>query len=472
MFAGFPPDMRLWPRSLRGQLLLAIAIALFVAQGVGALLLYRAQAERREDALVNSAAFRLAGAVERMDGAPDRLREHWLRDGGRAGHWRFRVRVADASPQRVGEPRQRDAERALAKVLAREGVELAETVVVERRVADDLVTQRWIAARGEHRFGGGGMRSNQVVIAAIRRPDGRWLHARVPIPPGAREPPGGMLLQTLLIYAVLVGAVALVLRRIVRPLAALTQRMERFAGTRDIGPPLTPQGPDDIRSLIVAHNALESRIVALLDEKDVMLGAIGHDLKTPLAALRVRIESVEDDTERGRMAETIADIVRSLDDILTLARVGRPTDAPEPTELAALAASVAEEYEDLGAPVTLGETSRVVVSARGSWLRRGLRNLIDNGVRYGTRVRVSVAREGAFAVLRVEDDGPGIPPGEIARMLEPFTRLEASRNSATGGAGLGLTLARAIAEQHGGTLDLTNRRDGAGLIATVRLPLS
>ena len=464
--------MRLWPRSLRGQLLLAIAIALFVAQAVGTLLLYRAQAERREDALVNSAAFRVAGAVERMDGAPDRLRESWLRDGGREGRWRFRVRVADASPQRTGEPRQRDAERALAKVLMREGVELAETVVIERRVADDLVTQRWIAARGEHRFGGGGMRSNQVVIAAIRRPDGRWLHARVPIPPGTREAPGGMLLQTLLIYAVLVGAVALVLRRIVRPLAALTQRMERFAGTRDIGPPLTPQGPDDIRSLIVAHNALESRIVALLDEKDVMLGAIGHDLKTPLAALRVRIESVEDDTERGRMAATIADIVRSLDDILTLARVGRPTDAPEPTELAALAASVAEEYEDLGAPVTLGETSRVVVSARASWLRRGLRNLIDNGVRYGTRVRVSVAREGAFAVLRVEDDGPGIPPGEIARMLEPFTRLEASRNSATGGAGLGLTLARAIAEQHGGTLQLTNRPGGVGLIATVRLPLS
>ena len=463
--------MRLWPRSLRGQLLLAIAIALFVAQGVGTLLLYRAQAERREDALVNSAAFRLAGAVERMDGAPDRLRELWLRDGGRDGRWRFRVRVADASPQRTAEPRQRDAERALAKVLTREGVEHSEAVVIERRVADDLVTQRWIAARGEHRFGGGGMRSNQVVIAAIRRPDGRWLHARVPIPPGAREPPGGMLLQTLLIYAVLVGAVALVLRRIVRPLAALTQRMERFAGTRDIGPPLTPQGPDDIRSLIVAHNALESRIVALLDEKDVMLGAIGHDLKTPLAALRVRIESVEDDTERGRMAETIADIVRSLDDILTLARVGRPTDAPEPTELAALAASVAEEYEDLGAPVTLGETSRVAVSARASWLRRGLRNLIDNGVRYGTRVRVSVAREGAFAVLRVEDDGPGIPPGEIARMLEPFTRLEASRNSATGGAGLGLTLARAIAEQHGGTLELTNRPEGVGLIATVRLPL-
>jgi signal transduction histidine kinase len=95
-------------------------------------------------------------------------------------------------------------------------------------------------------------------------------------------------------------------------------------------------------------------------------------------------------------------------------------------------------------------------------------------LRYGTRARVSLAREGGFAVLRIEDDGPGIPEEDIARMLEPFTRLEASRNSATGGAGLGLTLARAVAEQHGGALRLANRPGAkgiGGLVASVSLPL-
>ena len=112
-----------------------------------------------------------------------------------------------------------------------------------------------------------------------------------------------------------------------------------------------------------------------------------------------------------------------------------------------------------------------ILPARATWLRRLLRNLIDNALRYGTNARVSLAREGGMAVIRIEDDGPGIPEAQIARMLEPFTRLEASRNSGTGGAGLGLTLARAVAEQHGGALRLDNRPGGKGLIASVSLPV-
>jgi signal transduction histidine kinase len=135
---------------------------------------------------------------------------------------------------------------------------------------------------------------------------------------------------------------------------------------------------------------------------------------------------------------------------------------------------VAEEYEDRGEPVELGDTQRVALLLRATWLRRALRNLIDNAVRYGHRARVSLVAEGRTAVVRIEDDGAGIPEGEIAAMMEPFTRGESSRNRGTGGAGLGLTLARAIAEQHGGTLTLLNRtEDGkpAGLVAELRLPL-
>jgi signal transduction histidine kinase len=158
-----------------------------------------------------------------------------------------------------------------------------------------------------------------------------------------------------------------------------------------------------------------------------------------------------------------------------LARVGRPSDPLESTELSALVADVVGEYEDMGEDVTLGDATRMVMPLRATWLRRALRNLVSNALRYGRRARVSLHREGDEAVLTVEDDGPGIPDHEIARMMEPFTRLEASRNSATGGAGLGLTLARAIADQHGGALALANRVDGGetkGLTATLRLPLT
>jgi len=311
-----------------------------------------------------------------------------------------------------------------------------------------------------------------MVVAGMRRTgETGWTVARWAT--GERDPRqlGWLIGQTLLLYVLLVGGLAWLLRRITRPIAALTRRVERFAGNRELDGQLEPSGPDDTRRLIAAHNAMEGRIAALLDEKDVMLGAIGHDLKTPLAALRVRIESVDDSTERAKMAATIDEITRSLDDILSLARVGRPSDPLERTDLSALLASVAEEYEDMGQPVELGATQRVALPLRATWLRRALRNLIENAVRYGHKARVSLVREGKFAVVRIEDDGPGIPEGEIAAMMEPFARGEASRSRETGGAGLGLTLARAIAEQHGGAVSLKNRSGAKGLIAELRLPL-
>ena len=449
---------RVLPGSLQGQLLLAIALALLVAQGLSAALIYSAQAERRESALVSAAAFRLTGGETRD------------RPGKRTRGERMGIELAATSPQAPGEIRDTHAEQALADILAREGIAFDRVMVIVRPLASDRFARDWLVRNHDRIMQRMHEPPSDLVVAALRRPDGQWLSARVPVPPGERRLLRSLLAQALFTFAVLILAVALVLRRITRPLAALTRRMERFAGTRDGSEPLAVEGPDDIRRLIAAHNALETRIATLLDEKDVMLGAIGHDLKTPLAALRVRIESVEDDAERGKMAATIEDINRSLDDILSLARVGRPSDPLEPTELGALAAAVVEEYEDQGKPVTIADGPRIVVSARATWLRRLLRNLIDNALRYGQRARVSLVREGGMAVIRIDDDGPGIPETEIARMLEPFTRLEASRNSATGGAGLGLTLARAVAEQHGGALRLLNR-PGGGLTASVSLPL-
>jgi signal transduction histidine kinase len=328
---------------------------------------------------------------------------------------------------------------------------------------------RW---RGEGRWDPDG----EMLVAGLKRAgEQEWHVARQPLPDNEPRALGSLIMQTLVLYVVLVGGLAFLLRRITRPLAALTKRVEQFAETRAVEGQVEPTGPEDMRRLITAHNAMEGRIAALIDEKDVMLGAIGHDLKTPLAALRVRIESVEDEAERARMAATIEDITRSLDDILSLARVGRPTDPLERTDLAALAASLVEEYEDMCEPVEVGETQRVAVPLRATWMRRALRNLIGNGLRYGEAARVSVLREDGHAIVRIEDRGPGIAEGEIAGMLEPFVRGEASRSRETGGAGLGLTLARAIAELLGGTLSLANRRgeggEVAGLVAELRLPL-
>jgi len=462
---------RFWPRSLQGQLLLAIALALLLAQTIGATLLYRSQADRREAALIHTVAFRIYAALQ-PEGRAFQYSRRLPPPMTLGAPTRFINDRTPQSPLRAGDVRLLEAEHSLRNILASQGLELNAVVVMRRAtIRDELATQR-----AERRFGldgNGRRRPRDVLVAGVQlRGQTDWMVARVMIPRTAAWPIMSLLAQTLLSYAVLVGAIALILRRITRPLAALTSRMDSFAQHRDLAGQLTPEGPDDIRQLIIAHNALEARIAGLLDEKDVMLGAIGHDLKTPLAALRVRIESVPDEAERTKMAATIEDLSRSLDDILSLARVGRPSDPLEPTELAALVAQIIEEFEDIGAPVTLTASERLVMPLRATWLRRALRNLISNALRYGQSARVSLQREGTSAVIRIEDDGPGIPAAEMDRMLEPFTRGDPSRNSSTGGAGLGLTLARAIAQQHGGQLELANRRDASGLIATLRLPLA
>ena len=450
-------------------MLLAVALALLLAQGVSALLLYRAQAERREAMQISAAAFRLlrASRTGEIDPPP------WGLSGARARG--FRIERGTSSPLQRGETRDAAGEASLRQMLADQDVDVSEIVVIRRRVEHDPLASGRTAERSG-RFGRHhGPLADRLLVAAIQVPEGEWLVARVFVPPGEPMLIASLIGQTLLIYTVLVGAIALMLRRITRPLATLTGRLERFAETRDAGGQLAPEGPDDIRRLIVAHNAMEGRIAALLDEKDVMLGAIGHDLKTPLAALRVRIENVEDERERSRMAATITDITQSLDDILSLARAGHAREAREMTELSALVASLVEEYEDMDEPVTLETSGRIVLPLRATWLRRAIRNLIDNALRYGRVARVSLERDGTSAAIRIDDDGPGIAEHDMARMFEPFTRGDPSRNIGTGGAGLGLALARAIAEQHGGTLVLTNRRaaDGAtaGLTAILRLPL-
>ena len=463
----------LWPRSLTGQLLLAVALALLLAQSFSALLLYRAQHGRMEAAMVHAVAFRLLSATRGEIFRPNRQShpQASVEDFPRS----MRLEQAVGSPLQAGEARDPDAEDELRRILAAQDFTAGEIVIARRAVERDPVAQRRVERRTKI-MGHPEQQWRWLMVAGVQQQagSGSWYVVRVLVPPGERMLLLTLIGQTLLIYAVIVGAIALIMRRITRPLAALTGRLERFADTRDADGQLEPEGPEDVRRLIVAHNFMEDRIAALLDEKDLMLGAIGHDLKTPLAALRVRIESVEDEHERTKMAATIEDIVRTLDDILSLARVGRPRDPREPSELSALVASGVEEFEDMGDPVELGETTRIVISLRSTWLRRALRNLIGNALRYGGTARVSLMRDGDMALVRIDDDGPGIAEHEIERMQEPFTRGEPSRNSLTGGAGLGLALARAIAEQHGGALRLGNRMaaDGkiSGLRAELRLP--
>jgi signal transduction histidine kinase len=272
----------------------------------------------------------------------------------------------------------------------------------------------------------------------------------------------------LLVYLFVLAAAVLVAVRIAQPLQDLTEAAEAFRGRNE---PLevTPSGPADLRNAILAFNGMNERLVKLLNEKDRTLGAIGHDLRTPLASLRIRAESVEPAEERDRMIATIEEMTATLEDILTLARVGRSREPFEQTEVSALARSVAEDYREMGQPVTFSADVAGGANVQPNLLRRAIRNLVDNALKYGGGAEIKVKDGDERVTITVLDRGPGLAPEQLERVTGAFYRAEPSRNRETGGAGLGLSIAEAITDAHGGTLTLTTR-DGGGLAAAISLP--
>lgn len=306
---------------------------------------------------------------------------------------------------------------------------------------------------------------------AVQLRDGRWLLALAPLRHGPSPLVRPLLIQTFAAYLVLLVPLLWFGRRLSAPLRQLTLAARDYSPERPVLP-LPERGASDIADLTQAFNALQARIAAMLAEKDHMLGAIGHDLRTPLASLRVRIESVPDVDERAQMTATIEYMHHMLEDILALARVGRERQPPQRTDISALAEAVVDDHAALGGDVTLVEAERAIVDVHVPAVRRAIANLIDNGVKYGLRARVSTRIEGSRAIVRVEDDGPGIDPARLPEMLEPFTRIEESRNRETGGTGLGLALVKAVMRSEGGTVRLVNRAGNKGLIAELDFPLA
>lgn len=288
---------------------------------------------------------------------------------------------------------------------------------------------------------------------------------------GLRHIHGGNHLLTplsVLIFVALLAAVAWLSARVTRPLKRLTESADKFSGAEPLQP-LEPEGPPDMRRAIEAFNGLSRRISDLLEEKDQMLGALGHDLRTPLASMKIRTASMRPVDQRTALFATVDGMDRMIEDILTLARTGRSAEPLARVDVRALVRGVVGEFRAQGAAVTLEPGEPVVWALRPDLLTRALRNLIDNAVRYAGAARLIVAVEGEALLIRVEDDGPGIPADQLEYVLRPFARLDRSRNRGTGGAGLGLAIATSIARLHGGTVALENRA-GGGLSATLRLP--
>jgi signal transduction histidine kinase len=305
------------------------------------------------------------------------------------------------------------------------------------------------------------------LILSVQLGDGRWLDARTFTQP----PPSWALpsLVTLGLSATLVAlGVLLAVRRVTRPMTRLAAAADAL-GRGESPPPLAEAGPDDIRATVAAFNRMQARLRRFLDDRTRMLAAVGHDLRTPITSLRLRAEFVEDEETRTRILATLDEMQAMVEATLAFAREEARSEPTRIVDLAALVESTAADLADLGAAIEVAPADRLPYACRPAALRRALRNLLENAVRYGERCQVRLERDRSEVRILIEDEGPGIPEDLQEQVFEPFVRLEESRSGETGGIGLGLAIARSIARAHGGDITLCNlpRR---GLRVSLSLP--
>ncbi|WP_199259944.1 ATP-binding protein [Paracoccus binzhouensis] len=306
-----------------------------------------------------------------------------------------------------------------------------------------------------------------VSVRLVQGPEaGHWLNALVyPLPArsawqwkqGFFAPLLASLLGTLAVGLVFV-------RRMTRPLRALAEAA-RAAGRGNHGARVTETGAGELREAAAAFNDMQRRIAGFEAERMRMLAAVGHDLRTPITGLRLRAELLDEAEQREAMIRILDEMAVMAEGLLQAGSGGGESEPSQPVDLDRL---LAQLCADSG--VAYAGAGPLVMPLRPVAMRRAIRNLLDNARRYAVPARLRLRRGPTSALIRIEDDGPGIPEALLARVTEPFVRGEASRSPDTGGAGLGLSIAQDVVRTHGGTLALTNRAEG-GLRVDIRLPL-
>jgi signal transduction histidine kinase len=299
--------------------------------------------------------------------------------------------------------------------------------------------------------------------------DGQWLNIEASL-----ERPGAFLPPRLLLGAILSAlAVWIVMRFLVARITLPLRQLAETADALDLDrnpPERIETGPSEVKVLAKALHSLHSRLVNAVRERTRILAALGHDLRSPITALRLQAEFVDEDQLRERITRILDEMQEMTETTLAYARGLSEAGDKRPSDPFALVARLAGELNTTAAPVTLGSMPVITTPLRELPVRRAIRNLIENAQRYGGKVHITGELDGPIARIHIDDDGPGIPREDLQRVFSPFERLEASRSRDTGGHGLGLTIARDIMRAQGGDVELANRAEG-GLRATVTLPV-
>jgi signal transduction histidine kinase len=471
---------RLWPRRLAGQMIALLLLALVLAQVITLVIFADERTSAIRTVERKQILERTASVLRLIESTPPAVHEQIVRTA-RSWHLRFWLAPVSAVPGTA--PGTGSELRARLETLLDDSADARE-ILVEfrdddawwRQEQDPAAARRArgvahaeepavLAAREQRRWLAG---NRPRLLISARLDDGRWLNAglRVRTPPPPWTLPA--LLSLGLTAAALCAIVVLMVRRITQPLARLATAAERVGRGETIGP-IVEEGPLDVRQTTGAFNRMRERLQRFVQDRTRMLAAISHDLRTPITSLRLRAEFVDDEETRQKILETLDEMQRMTEATLVFAREEAAREETRSVDLAALVESLCLDLADMGMDVAFAGAGKTPHACRPLGLKRAVRNLVENAVRYGQRARVMLSPAPDELEITVDDDGPGIPEADFERVFAPFVRLEESRSRETGGIGLGMAITRSIVRAHGGDITLANREEG-GLRVTVRLP--
>jgi signal transduction histidine kinase len=457
---------RFSPRGLLGQLAALILAAFIAAQLISVWLFTDERGAAIRAAQRLETVERAAAVAHALEAAPAAGRESIL---AAANSRLVRFSLDDAPLVENGQAEGDGIEGPLIELLDGDHDLRAVEVAISRH--DGRRAEPPAPLRGlHHRMSMAGLAPVELRLS-VPLLDGSWLNVMARFQRPDLQVPPAILGTTLLSLVLIMAALWLGLSRITRPLRRLAAVADGVG--LDGPPPDMPQGgPREVRALSEALARMHERLTGLVADRTRMLAALGHDLRSPITALRVRAEMVEDEETRERMVAALDEMQDMVEATLAYAR-GVSGDQPsEATDLADLLEDLVLELSETGPQIRLVAKKPVVAQVRRTAMRRALRNLLENAQRYGGGASVTMQESNGALEIVIDDDGPGIPAEHLERVFDPFTRLETSRSRETGGIGLGLPIARAILRAHGGDVSLGGRPDGGGLRVIVTVPRS
>jgi len=441
--------MKLWSKTLTGQTISLLLIALLGSQLFSFLIFSDERRsilldERRKNALA-----RIVPVVRLLEDTPPELHKRILK-ATRRGWLKFQLAEQSAVKVSADNPLQRHL------------IELLDNKAQQARVQILREEEDKQASRNKRR------RRSLSLLVAVSLSSGQWLNVKIYHYSRTKSLISSSLISSLIMVIAVTAIVIFILRRITHPLVALRVAAEKL-GRGESTPPLPEIGPADIRQTTHAFNQMNQRLKRFVQDRTRLLAAISHDLRTPITILRLRAEFIDDSETRDKILATLDEMQAMTEAALTFARDAATEEETRRIDLSALVASLCDDLADMGQEVQFIEEQKHPYACRPLSLKRALRNLIENAVRYGKRALVSIEASDTELHINIDDEGSGLHGDDLERVFEPFVRLESSRNRETGGIGLGMSIARSIVRGHGGEVVLKNRV-GGGLRVIVTLP--